>query len=109
MSPDPNDLQISQLDADDSFCPTVVKVVLAFWPRVVIAARQTTMIKASMTAYSTAVGPSSRFMNSTVAFQNLRMMVFLSLVPVSTFPGRVISGNQQAGVLAKHWPQRAAR
>src|SRR5579871_4316629 len=49
-----------QLEDEPIFWPTVVKVLLAFWPSVVIAARQTTMIRASMTAYSTAVGPSSR-------------------------------------------------
>lgn len=37
----------------------VPKVVLAFVPNVVMAVRQTTMINASMTAYSTAVGPPS--------------------------------------------------
>src|SRR5437870_5424271 len=53
-----------------------------------MAARQTTMIKASMTAYSTAVGPSSRFRKSTVAFQNLRIgFSFLcNRVPVPAFP-----------------------
>jgi hypothetical protein len=40
--------------------PTVLKVILALLPRVAMAAMQTTMINASMTAYSTAVGPSSR-------------------------------------------------
>src|SRR5437867_802821 len=45
--------------------PTVPKVALALVPRAVIATRQTTMIRASMTAYSTAVGPSSAFKNST--------------------------------------------
>jgi hypothetical protein len=40
--------------------PTPAKVVLAFEPKVVIAPMRTTMIRASMTAYSTAVGPSSR-------------------------------------------------
>src|SRR6516162_5422056 len=39
--------------------PTVVNVLLAFVPSVVMATMQTTMISASMTAYSTAVGPSS--------------------------------------------------
>src|SRR5437660_7971213 len=39
---------------------TVVKVLLALVPRAVIAVMHTTMIRASMTAYSTAVGPSSR-------------------------------------------------
>ena len=46
--------------------PTEVNVELAFLPRVVIAPMQTTMISASMTAYSTAVGPSSRVRNSTM-------------------------------------------
>src|SRR5438132_2236452 len=40
--------------------PIEVNVVLAFLPRVVMAPMQTTMIRASITAYSTAVGPSSR-------------------------------------------------
>src|SRR5580692_5380572 len=62
-----------QLEAEPILLPTVVKVVLAFWPRVVIAARQTTMIRANMTAYSTAVGPSSRFRKFTTASVNLRM------------------------------------
>ena len=42
---------------------TFWNVVLAFWPIVVMAAKQTTMIKASFTAYSTAVGPSSETRN----------------------------------------------
>src|SRR5262245_45190158 len=41
--------------------PTLLNVELALPPRVVIAAMHTTMIRASITAYSTAVGPSSRF------------------------------------------------
>jgi hypothetical protein len=44
---------------------TLENVLLAFDPRVVIAAMHTTMMSASMTAYSTAVGPSSFFRNST--------------------------------------------
>ena len=39
--------------------PTEVNVLLALLPSVVIAPMQTTMMRASMTAYSTAVGPSS--------------------------------------------------
>jgi hypothetical protein len=39
--------------------PTLPKVLLALLPRVVMAAMQTTIIRASITAYSTAVGPSS--------------------------------------------------
>src|SRR5438132_13524386 len=53
--------------------PTVPKVALAAVPRAVIATRQTTMIRASMTAYSTAVGPSSAFRNSTTIRRRLLM------------------------------------
>src|SRR5437763_10897753 len=42
---------------------------------------QTTMIRASMTAYSTAVGPSSRFRNSTANCVNLRMSLIPSKEP----------------------------
>jgi hypothetical protein len=41
--------------------PTDVKVWFALPPRVVIAPMQTMMIRANITAYSTAVGPSSPF------------------------------------------------
>src|SRR5438105_2219327 len=44
---------------------TVLIVLLALVPRAVMATRQTTTIRASITAYSTAVGPSSRFTKST--------------------------------------------
>jgi hypothetical protein len=44
---------------------TVLNMALALLPMALMAARQTTMIKASMTAYSTAVGPSSDVRNST--------------------------------------------
>src|SRR4051794_23703928 len=40
---------------------TKLNVLLVFLPKVVMAAMHTTMISASMTAYSTAVGPSSDF------------------------------------------------
>src|SRR5437870_13909749 len=53
--------------------PTEVNVVLAFLPRVVMAPMQTTMIRASMTAYSTAVGPSSRFRNRSAERRGGRM------------------------------------
>jgi hypothetical protein len=39
--------------------PVWLKVLLTFWPRVVTTVMQATRISASMTAYSTAVGPSS--------------------------------------------------
>ncbi len=45
--------------------PTKLKVLLALEPRVVMAAMHTTMIRANITAYSTAVGPSSALMNET--------------------------------------------
>jgi len=53
--------------------PTKEKVLLALEPRVVMAAMHTTMIRASMTAYSTAVGPSSFFRNDTIFFVSVRI------------------------------------
>ena len=41
--------------------PTDVNVLLALPPKVVMAVMHTTMMRANITAYSTAVGPSSRF------------------------------------------------
>src|SRR5438270_14036304 len=46
---------------------TLVKVLLALVPRAVMAVMHTTIMRASMTAYSTAVGPSSRLTKSTTA------------------------------------------
>ncbi len=46
--------------------PTKLNAALAFFPSVVIAARHTTIIRDSITAYSTAVGPSSRFKKLTM-------------------------------------------
>src|SRR5438270_66982 len=57
--------------------PTLVNVALALLPSVVIAAMQTTMIRASMTAYSTAVGPSSFAMKLTTLLMNFRMLLLL--------------------------------
>ena len=42
-----------------SFWATLSKVALALVPIAVMAVKQTTMMRASITAYSTAVGPSS--------------------------------------------------
>jgi hypothetical protein len=56
---------------------TEEKVLLALVPRVVIAAIQTTIMRANITAYSTAVGPSSFFRNETIGLRNLFMGVFL--------------------------------
>jgi hypothetical protein len=51
---------------------TALNIVLALVPTALIAVRQTTTINASMTAYSTAVGPSSEPRNRTM----LRAMFF---------------------------------
>ena len=53
--------------------PTLTKVLLALVPRVVMAAMHTTTIRASITAYSTAVGPSSAFKNDTIFFATVNM------------------------------------
>jgi hypothetical protein len=45
-----------------------VKTLLVFDPTTAMAATQTTMIKPAMTAYSTAVGPSSRLQNLATEF-----------------------------------------
>src|SRR5207237_1292078 len=68
----------AQLEVVLTLLPTYWKVLLALEPRALMAAMQTTMIRASMTAYSTAVGPSSAFRNFTRAFVNLR----ISFVPL---------------------------
>src|SRR2546421_189438 len=54
--------------------PTEEKVLLAVEPRVVMAVMHTTMIRANITAYSTAVGPSSFLMKFTNAWLILRMV-----------------------------------
>src|SRR5688500_18845408 len=54
---------------------TELNVWLALVPTAVMATRLTTMIRASMTAYSTAVGPSSRRRNSTTLCTNFDMTV----------------------------------
>src|SRR5262249_39647484 len=56
------------------FSDTLLKVLLAFWPSVWMAAIQTTMIRASITAYSTAVGPSSFLRKSTARAARVRNM-----------------------------------
>jgi hypothetical protein len=52
------DRLLLQLKTPAMEVPTQVKVPSALLPRVVIAPMQTTTMRASMTAYSTAVGPS---------------------------------------------------
>src|SRR5262249_46349764 len=62
-----------QLDVEPMVVPTLVNVLLALLPRAVIAVMHTTIIRASMTAYSTAVGPSSRLRKFTTFSTNLRI------------------------------------
>jgi len=64
---------LNQLEAGLILEPTRLKVLFAFVPIAVTAAMQTTMIKASMTAYSTAVGPSSAFRK----FTKIRVIDFM--------------------------------
>jgi len=57
----------------------LLNTLFVFAPMVVMAPTQTTMIRASMTAYSTAVGPSSAFANVTRGPYHLHMQIpFLS-------------------------------
>src|SRR5215467_6057607 len=60
--------------------PTVVKVLLALVPRAVMATMHTTIIRANITAYSTAVGPSSCFRKRTTALDIRDNMTNLFLV-----------------------------
>ena len=64
----------TKLEEGTARLETNENVLLAFWPRVVTAAMHTTMIRASMTAYSTAVGPSSRLRNLTMFLVMERMV-----------------------------------
>jgi hypothetical protein len=52
-------LEVFQEDADPSFVATVLNVLLVLAPRICTAPMHTVIIRASITAYSTAVGPSS--------------------------------------------------
>lgn len=52
-----------------------MKVVLALDPMLPMAVKQTITIKANMTAYSTAVGPSSEARKRQTAVQSLFMVV----------------------------------
>jgi hypothetical protein len=57
-------------EALPSELPAVPKILLTFPPKVVTAPMQTTMMSASMIAYSTAVGPSSIWMKRTIHERN---------------------------------------
>ena len=52
----------------------LLKRLLVFWPRVLMAARQTSTIIANIMAYSTAVGPSSLVKNRRAANTTFFMM-----------------------------------
>src|SRR5438067_1310032 len=75
---------------------TVVKVLLALVPSAVIAVMHTTMIRASMTAYSTAVGPSSFFRKATRCCVNFCMVPrpFYLFVRVFEWKSSVRRGEQ---------------
>ena len=66
----------------------MVKVELALFPMLETAVKQTTMIKDNITAYSTAVGPSSLFKN------RFSFMARLFIVPsdryFSVFPSKQV-------------------
>src|SRR5205823_6589343 len=70
--------EIVQLEVLPIAVATPVNVLLAFEPKAVMAVMHTTMMRASMTAYSTAVGPSSRLRKSTTKFLRLFMTKVLS-------------------------------
>src|SRR5258708_37503756 len=69
--------------------PTNENVLFALEPRVVMAAMQTTTMRATITAYSAAVGPSSCFRNFTSFFVTFRMMIHFR-----------VGGGGQRGALA---------
>jgi hypothetical protein len=85
----------------------VVNVLLAFEPKAVTAGMQTTMIRASMTAYSTAVGPSSRFTKLITAFAN----DFIFVRPLRYF-GNVHRRSRMLALsdnLTGGWPHKSKR
>jgi hypothetical protein len=69
-------------DAAAALSATLLNVLLAAVPRAVMAVMQTTTIRASITAYSTAVGPSSarkKFVNQRVIRFGPRAWAAISL------------------------------
>lgn len=77
-------------DIQDAAAPTDVAVFNCVFektaetlpPRAVTAAMQTTIIRANMTAYSTAVGPSSFFKNAVSCLATFVIMAFTSKLVV---------------------------
>jgi hypothetical protein len=79
------------------FVATLSNVALAFVPMFVIATKQTTMIRANMTAYSTAVGPSSE----TRKCWTLRANDFIIATPESGLP--ILSESSSGPIKQKAW------
>src|SRR5262249_41767601 len=75
-----------------AFSATLLNVLLAFEPSVVMAATHTTMMSASITAYSTAVGPLSSCRKACTLASSLDMSPTLS---------RSVAGGQAPPV----WPR----
>src|SRR5437764_594061 len=71
--------------------PTLVNVLFALVPRAVIAVMHTTIISASITAYSTAVGPSSRARKFLTRSTSFRMIS-------SPYPLKKTGENQSTGI-----------
>ena len=65
----------------DSIDATLLNLALALLPTAETAAKHTTMIRANMTAYSTAVGPSSDTMNRLTLLTNLLILNPLTMCP----------------------------
>jgi len=70
-----------QINAYVSEEPMDVNLAFAFVPTVPTAAIQTTTINASITAYSTAVGPSSETRNRFTLFANLDIVLSFNSCP----------------------------
>src|SRR5436190_2039180 len=88
--------------------PTNEKVLFAFEPRVVMAAMQTTTIRANITAYSTAVGPSSCFRKFTNSLDARRMNGFQFPKNGEKGVGRSATNLTELG-RGKHWAGKTVR
>lgn len=75
----------------------VVKIPLTVVPIPEMAPTQTSTIKASMTAYSVTVGPSSDRMNCRIRANIFRLVTMLSPLPVDGLKGRVLIGSHSEG------------
>src|SRR5689334_8175437 len=87
------ELPRSELDRTECYCsavPTAVNLALALVPTAWIAVKQTTTIKASITAYSTAVGPSSET-------RKLRMQLVKVFIASPTFTEKTFFSGVDTG------------